>query len=231
MKAITLIKTEPDYSNVPVGSYYVRAFKSSWRLYVQTFKDGKKTDTKVSNLAYQELGFRSEWSLEQARERCKRLNKEKNLIKAKVRQAANRVTKLVSMNETLFPEDLVKAFSKRLEDDNEGSQNHLKKMNSHFLKVQTLCIELELIPSDYHDSQKVVYKWFAKNRISLGYAQKLISLMNRWGHFVSKRDGRFFEPIPPVREYPENLLVMLMRVKQVLELHQSEGSLIRERLL
>ncbi len=86
MRALSLIEKEPDYSNVPVGSYYVRAFKSSWGLYVQTFKDGKKTDTKVSQLAFQELGFKFEWSLDQARERCKRLNKEKSLIKARVRQ-------------------------------------------------------------------------------------------------------------------------------------------------
>lgn len=206
MKSIKLVKNDSNLSTILVGSYYVRAFKISWGLYVQIFKNGKKTDTKVEDLAYLELGFKKEWSLEQARERCKRLNKEKSLSNARVREAAARVAQLTSLNEILFPQDVVKAFSKRLEDENEGSENHLKKMNSHFLKVQKLCSDLELLPSDYYDNKKLIYKWFAKNKVSIDYTQKLISLLNRWGHFVSRRDGKFFESVPPARGLSRELI-------------------------
>jgi integrase len=181
------------------GCYYVRALKKSWSVYHQSFKDGKKTDTRVEPLAYQELGFRPEWTLMEARQRCKVLNKEKTLIQAVARKAASRLTELQSIDEVLFPVDRVAAFSKKLEQENEGSDNHLKKMNSHFLKIQKLLKALELLPRNYKENEKLIYKCFAGQRVSLDYTQKLISLLNRWGQFTSKADGLFFEPIKPVK--------------------------------
>lgn len=181
------------------GSYYVRKLKNGWSVYHQSYKDGRKTDTKVEKLAYHELGFRLDWSLDQARERCKRLNKEKSITQAKARKAAARLMELQSLDSVLFQEDAVSAFSRKLEQENEGSENHLRKMSSHFLKIQALITDLKILPHEYKENEKLIYKWFARNRVSLDYTQKLISLLNRWGAFVSRRDGRFFEPISPVR--------------------------------
>lgn len=199
MSDLKLLKKSPQTNGVNSGSYYIRKLPKSWSLYIQTFHEGKKTDTKVEKLAYPELGFQLNWTLEQARERCKKLNKEKTLAQNQARKAASRLVSLQSLDEILFPEERVKLFSKRLENENEGSENHLKKMNSHFLKIQKLCKDLQILPHDYKDNEKLIYKWFARNKVSLDYTQKLIALLNRWGTFTSKADGRYFEPLSPVK--------------------------------
>ena len=197
--SIKLLKSKTNYTGKESGCYYVRKRKSGYAVYHQSFHKGKKTDTMVERLAYPELGFRPDWTFEQARERCSILNKEKTLTQAKAREAASRVLELQSSNEILFPQERVSEFQKRLENENEGSELHLKKLGSHFLKIQKICTDLKLLPHQYKDNEKLVYKWFAKNKVSLDYAQKLIGLMNRWGYFFSKADGRFFETIAPIK--------------------------------
>lgn len=196
-------------SNIPIpvnfqgeshGTYYARKRINGFAIYHSSFKGGKRQkDIKVEKLAYKELGIRLEWTFEQARARCAELNKEKSLIKGKARRAASRVTQLTSINSILFDADRVALFSKRLEQENQGTDYHLSKVHTHFLKVQALVTDLELLPHQYKENEKIIYKWFATNRVSLDYTQKLISLLNRWGHFVSRINGQFFEPIKPVR--------------------------------
>lgn len=194
-----LLKPKFNYNGLESGCYYARKRKSGFAIYHQSFSEGKKTDTMVERLAYPELGFKLDWTFEEARERCTILNKEKTLHQTKVREASNRLLQLQSIDELLFNQERVLAFQKRLENDNEGSELHLKKIGSHFLKIQKLCKDLKLLPHEYKDNEKLIYKWFAKNKVSLDYSQKLISLLNRWGTFISRLDGRFFEPVSPAK--------------------------------
>ncbi len=194
-----LLKRELKYSGSNSGSYYVRARKSGWSLYHQTFKNNKKTDTLVNPLAFIELGFIFTWNLEEARKRSSILNKEKTLHQAKARNAASVLDRIVTVDSLLFPEETIRLFLERTERENEGTEYHLKKVFSHFLKVQRLCKDLEMLPHQYKENEKLIYKWFASQKVSLDYTQKLIALLNKWGTFVSRKDGRFFEPIAPVR--------------------------------
>lgn len=198
-KSVKLLKTTKEYSGKTTGGYYARKLVNGFKIYHQETIGGKKKDTPVNPLAYPELGFVPTWTYEQAKERVKALNKEKSLVQTKVRHAASRLSELQSIDEILFPVERVKLFSKKLEDENQGTEKHLKKLNSHFLKVQTLCKDLQILPKDYKDEEKSIYKWFSTNKVSLDYTQKLISLLNRWGRFSSKQDGQYFEPINPVK--------------------------------
>lgn len=198
-KTVKLLKTTKEYSGKTSGGYYVRKLVNGFKVYHQETINGKKIDSPVNPLAYPELGFVATWTYEQAKERVKALNKEKTLTQKKARLAADRLSELQSIDEILFPSELVKLFSKKLEDENQGTEKHLKKLGSHFLKVQTLCKDLQILPKDYKDEEKRIYKWFSKNLVSLDYTQKLIALLNRWGRFQSKQNGQFFEPISPVR--------------------------------
>lgn len=187
------------YNGKDKGSYYVRKLKNGWSVYYSSFDQGKRTDSKIELLAYRELGFDQKWSLAQAKNRCTILNKEKTLIQSRAREAAKTLITLESIDGLLFPDELVQAFNKKIYNENQGSDAHFLKVVSHFNRLQKLAKSLKLLPHDYKENEKLIYKYFESNRMSLDYSKKIISLMNRWGHFYAKQLNRFFEPVAPMR--------------------------------
>lgn len=183
------------------GYFYIRKnrAKGSWSLYYETYERGKRKQTKVPELNYSDLGFKKTLTLEEAQKRCKRVNRERRFQKEEIKariNAAENLLKLESLDQTLFPEEYVQAFSDQLDADNFGSEAHLKKLYNHFNFVQKMMIELRLTPSLYKENARRVFKYFIKKKISLSYSRKLISTANRWGAFVSKQEGRYFDPMP-----------------------------------
>lgn len=179
----------------PVGSYYIFIKRNRWYVYHQRYVDGKRKQESVDEKASRDLGFKKEWSVDEAKAHCKQLNKERSLIKEKIRVAAKRVTSLVSLDETLFPQDRVLQFQNLLQLENFGSDEHLKKINSHFNFIQKMCNEIRIQPIEYKENTKRIYKYFIQKKISPNYANRLITLLNRWGKFVSKINGSFFEDV------------------------------------
>ena len=95
------------------GIFYVKknsASTGTWSLYYQYYQEGAKLQECVAKLAYEELGLRTEMTLEQARKRTKQLNSERRLDKDKIRNAAERVVELKLIDKTLFPPEQVNAF-------------------------------------------------------------------------------------------------------------------------
>lgn len=188
--------------STPSGTYYIRVRPTGWYVWHQSWKDGKRTQEKVASLAVRDLGFKAEWSVDQAKAHCRQLNKERSLIKEKIRKAAKRVTELKTIDDTLFPAARVAEFQTLLEDENFGSEAHLKKLGSQFLFIQRMCNALRIQPVEYKEHQKQIYKYFIKEKVSVNYACVLVALLNRWGKFVSKINGSFFEvvSVPKGRE-------------------------------
>ena len=184
------------------GSYYVRVRASGWYLWHQSFSEGKRIQEPVDKKAYRDFGFKEQMSVDEAKKRCVQLNKERSLIKEKIRLSAKRVTELRTIDETLFPQDLVVQFQGYLEDSNFGSGEHLKKIFSHFIFIQKMCNELRIQPAEYRDETKAIYKYFIKKKISPSYADRIVTLLNRWGKFVSKSNGSYFDEVdaPRARE-------------------------------
>lgn len=112
-----------------------------------------------------------------------------------MRIAAKRVTSLKSLDETLFPQSSIEAFQELLEEENFGSKTHLEKLNSHFNFIQKMANELKILPVEYRESSKKIYKYFIKQKVSPSYATRLISLLNRWGKFQSKATGSYFDNV------------------------------------
>jgi hypothetical protein len=131
------------------GSYYIRVRTTGWYLWFQRYTDGIRKQEKVAVLAYRELGFKVEMSVDEAKARCAQLNKERGLIKTKVRLAAKRVTELKSLNEILFPTSSVEDFQELLKEENFGSNEHLYKLFSHFNFIQEMCNHLKILPIEY----------------------------------------------------------------------------------
>ena len=107
--------------------------------------------------------------------------------------------RMESLNEILFPQELVDKYQSVVSDENFGSELHLKKLFSQFNFIEKMFIELELRPDNYKTEHKRIFKYFTEKKISVSYSKRLISLANRWGYYVSRLNGQFFEPIPPLR--------------------------------
>ena len=200
------------------GNYYIRVRQSgNWFVWYQHSVDGIRHQEPIADLAKRELGFKDEWSIEKAKAHCKQINKERTLLKEKVRLSAKRVADLQSIDETLFPQARITEFQELLEEENFGSDTHLRKLNSHFLFVQRMCNTLIIQPVEYKDSTKQIYKYFIKQKISTNYSFRIITLLNRWGRFISKINGSFYENVPAPRGRELSAIADAQRTKQGVE--------------
>ncbi len=185
------------------GIFYIKKDGSStgrWNVYYQYYEDGKRRQEAVKRFAYPELGFRPEMNLDEAKARCKQLNSERKIEKDKIKKAADKVVELKILDETLFPKDQVQQFLEKLEDENFGSEAHFNKIISHFNFVQNMLIQLKMVnPTEYKDDAKRIYKYFFKQKISINYSKRLISILNRWGRYQAKLRGSYFEDVPTPR--------------------------------
>ncbi|HEY8272542.1 MAG TPA: hypothetical protein VIG33_16735 [Pseudobdellovibrionaceae bacterium] len=195
------------------GSYYIRVSKSGWYVCYQFYKDGVRSQASVAKLAYRELGFKTEMSVDEAKERCKLLNAERGLIKDKIRVAAKRVTEIKNINETLFPTHSVEAFQELLKEENFGSEAHLEKLYSHFNFIQTMVNYLRLQPFEYKDNSKKIYKYFISKQISLNYSYRLLTVLNRWGKFHSKTTGQFYDDVKAPRGREQSAIADAQKTK------------------
>lgn len=189
------IPTDKPLMSTPKGSYYIRVRKTGWYVWHQEWQEGKRTQEKVADIACRTLGFQPEWSVDQAKAHAAQLNREQSDIRDKIRKAGKRLTSLRSTDKTLFPPERVEEFQQVLENENFGSSKHLSKQRSQFLFVQRMCNELRIQPIEYRENQRLIYKHFIKMKVSANYASVLISMLNRWGKFVSRKSGTFFEPV------------------------------------
>lgn len=181
------------------GTYYIRVRSAGWYVWYKFYEDGKSHRESVDKKAIRDLGFKNEMSVDDAKKHCVQLNKERSLIREKIRKSAKRVTELTTINETLFPQSRINEFQELLSEENFGSDVHLKKLNSHFSFIQNMCNELRIQPIEYKESSKKIYKYFIKKKVSPNYVSRLISLLNRWGKFVSKINGSYFDNVPVPR--------------------------------
>lgn len=192
-------KNISDSKNVE-GSYFVRAKPSGkWYVFHQTYSEGTPTQKGLPPELYETLGFQKHWTVIQAKAFCSELNKEKSKEKQTIRRAAQKANEVISVNQDFFPDNLCELFRKKLEDENQGSDEHLKKIYSHFIFIQKMCIKLKLMPEEYRDSQKRIYNYFAAEKISVNYAKRLISVLNSWGYFHSKFKNKFYEPVQTIK--------------------------------
>lgn len=153
---------------------------------------------------------------EQAKKRCTRVNNERRLKKDEIRariNAANNLLSLESVDETLFPAEYVEAFADHLDSENFGSETHLKKLYSQFNFVQKMMKSLRLTPDRYKEDSKRIHKYFVKQKVSIDYAKKIISMTNRWGLFACKQQGQFFEPVSIPKGRPRSAIVDAQQTK------------------
>lgn len=179
-----------------MGSYYLKKLKNQkWSLYHQSYSGGNRVQERVSDIALLDLGLHPEDGYIKAYEKVKLLNQSNSREKDKIRKSAKRVEELSSLNEELFPQAHLVEFQSILEQENFGSEKHLKKLHSHFNFIQKMCVSLNLDASEFKSNSKKIYKYFIEQKISPSYASRLITILNRWGVFVSKSRNKFYEEV------------------------------------
>jgi integrase len=180
------------------GTYSVSkssTYKCGWRLRRKVWIDQKPVTQVVPQKAWKALGFTQDMSLETARARASQLNELQSLESEKIRKAANRVIRIDRVESAFLPEHLVVEFQNQILGRRFAGEIHRKKMVSHWRKLQKLIVDVEIEPSQYSEHSEKIYDWFIENELSLQYTLKLIALLNRWGLFCCKKEGKFFEPI------------------------------------
>jgi len=181
------------------GSYYIKTIKSGkWYLYFEVYIHNKKTQKRVPNITYSELGLNPELSLEDAKIRVSRLNKERSLSRRELESRINssdNISYLKSLDEVFFPTQYLKEFFDKILLESYSGINHQKKIKSHFKFLQNMVLNLKLQPSQFEKNKDLIFKYFIKMKITSGYSRKLIGLLNSWGSFVSEKELSYFAPI------------------------------------
>lgn len=191
-------------TNIPsTGSYYIRKKQQgrSFTLYLKQYKNGKPITPhqKIDEAVFYRFGLSADMSASEAQVRLqefRKLNKATRDDVAKQNRAFKRFAKSRTINQILFPQDLVAMFEQKIENENFGSEKHLQKKKYIFNTIQEIINELKLSPEIYNENNRRIFKYFADHQYSLNYCQKLIYMMNEWGKFATRKGSGYFKIIP-----------------------------------
>lgn len=186
-------------------SFYVRnSGKSGWTVVKQSYEDKKRRQKAVPKEAYSVLGLRKSMTIDEARERCRRLNKEKSNEKWSAVRAANKLKELQLIESIHIPKDLAEEFQDWLIENHSINSKGRMKVLSHWKQVQKLLKTVQILPDQYYSKRRRIFRYFAKNQFSLDYSRKVIRILNQFGEFVCEYQGQFFKPVPKMTVHQAN---------------------------
>lgn len=196
-----------------MSSFYVRKISdSTWSLMEQWFKDGKREQKTVPKDAYSNFGLSPTNTLEEARARVSNLNKKKSIDAHKAAGAARRAEFEASVSAVFMDPTQAAEFKRRLIDSSFSKSD--KKLISHWHTIQKVITELQLEPHEFADEGNRILKLFRSRRYSPDYIQKLIRVLNLFGSFVCKGQGRHYEPIQKPRGHVRESLADAYQSKE-----------------
>lgn len=184
---------------------------AGWKLQFITYDIAGSTNPKAKSPSkirdvpkkdWQEHGFNLSMSYEQAKSQAKSLNSQAE-VKRWAEKKANirtRLDKEDKVESAFLPEHFVDEFQKEIlfEKMARGSSDiKLKnKIESHWRASKRIVREIKLHPQDWNEKAYRFFNLFVKKKMSPSYVQKLLRILNHWGFFISKKEGRPFLPIP-----------------------------------
>ena len=86
------------------------------------------------------------------------------------------------------------------------NRKSLSKQLCHWRTAKKVILEVRLDPARWYDDNYKFYDWFYEKKMSLSYIQKILSLINLWGFFISRRLGTPFLTIPRPRGHERQRL-------------------------
>ncbi len=185
--------------------YVVRALKGKrpWKVQWASYTGGVQRVRDIGVDEYARLGFTKTMSLEEARSRRDVLNAQELLKRTEELRSrvGDRLKKEALVVSAWLPLHDVEEFEAKVLNQRDEAFTKRNKVASHWRCVQRLLLELSMEPSDWYDSKARWYDTFSRHSFSPAYVQKLLRLANQWGHFVSRKYGKAFLPVPSPRGY------------------------------
>jgi hypothetical protein len=124
--------------------------------------------------------------------KCKLANEAKRNSRKKARfKYVERTEHKELLKSAYLPQAIVEAFEKKLKNDSYAADYEKSKTHFHWKTAMKVIAEIEINPSEWADNKRSVIKkleGYAPSTVS-----KLISLMNSYGVFYSKKMGQFYE--------------------------------------
>ena len=188
-------------------SYYVNVRGARWGLIFREMKDGVKKSRRVKQTDLLQYGLRPDMSAEEAKARAKQLNAETRYQRHDERtklRALGQANLERGLESKHFPRLLVDEFERtrlktKFEFAGDNPQAKYKKAISRWRYARRMVLDLDLKVEDWADEPRVFYRYFIERAMSLDYVGKVLGVLNMWGHFIAKKQGRAFLPIPAPR--------------------------------
>lgn len=156
-------------------------------------------EKKIESFALESLGFSLNMTPDQAKAHAKKLNSlaalERKKQSSKIK-AAERLTDLITIENSIIPEEMSRAFVNHIQDNWYGGNYNLRKQIQHWNLIQKILTHLEIQPHEYFKRQKDFYKYFQKQQYSKSYVEKLLKVINQWGEFYSEESKTYFKKVP-----------------------------------
>lgn len=156
-------------------------------------------EKKIEPMALEALGFSLNMTPDQAKAHAKKLNAlaaiERKDQSSKIK-AAERLTDLITVENSIIPSDLSKAFISHIEENWYGGRYNLRKQILHWNTVQKILTKLKVQPHDYFKRQKDFYKYFQNEGYGKSSVEKLLKVINQWGEFYADQSRTYFKRIP-----------------------------------
>ncbi len=177
-----------------MGFMVRKSSKYPYRLIEQVYTP-KKTEKVIPRESYISFGFNPSMSIEEAKKRASQLNKQNELERKKMVDAARRIENDKQIDFAYLPKSAVSSFEaqlKKLYSDNESRLNNIMKQ---WTIVQKMLSKLALDPVNYGKNQDEFYLYYREKKWGPDYIKKLNWLLNQWGAYYCKKNGQFYDPV------------------------------------
>ncbi len=158
-------------------------------------------DRDIHRSKWWEYGFRTDMTLEEARERAKQLNAQTRIEDNRDKRLAIhlRLKNEEEVECAYLPTHLVLEFeNSKLRKKYGLTEQELKesKIMSHWRAAKRVIRAVQLDPTEWEDEAVSFYRYFEKHCWSLSYVEKILILLNKWGFYCAKKQHIPYLPIP-----------------------------------
>lgn len=182
--------------------YAVKPAKSrhrSWKLLFETRKKiNGKMERRAPAIPTEKLGlhgFHTGMSIDEARDKASKLNADAELK----RHAERKVTITEQMAEaalrdalTVPDEDAFKTWC--------NTEHRIElvgtKLAHHWTAAKRVIKSLGVLPPDYFESRRKIYRYFADEELSVEYLKKVLRFVNLYGKYYARTYRLYFEDVP-----------------------------------
>ncbi|MGZ3747595.1 MAG: hypothetical protein ACXWRE_09495, partial [Pseudobdellovibrionaceae bacterium] len=190
----------------------------SWKIqYISTRKKDRKpsstskitkTTWDIERVRWPSLGFHPMMTFHEARIRAKQLNSQITLKRQeeKIKLIRDEQTVFQNRHSSFLPEEFVSEFEHRfvkardiLPEAKKRTRN--KNRFTSWRAAQKIIVAVSIEPSQWFYHQTNFYDVFFNRQMSYSYILSVLSMINLWGHFITRKFGQPFNPVLRPRGY------------------------------